>query len=71
MKVRLNICHMFGGSCPAVVINLLSRGKFDANRDLAEATFQVEEAVQAFNTFHEFIDKEKQKSVIIYSFINN
>ena len=40
------------GKSPTMVINLLSRTKLDANRDINEATFGVELAVEAWEEFH-------------------
>ena len=40
------------GSYPTMVINLLSRVKLDANRDINEATFGEEGAVLAWEEYH-------------------
>ncbi len=44
---------------PHVVINHLYRGKMDANCDLDQATFHVKESMDAWHSFHNFIEQAK------------
>ena len=62
LEVRRNLCELFGGTCPAAVFNNLRRVKFDANRNRSVATFNVPEAMCAFNKYQS--DIEDAKSVI-------
>lgn len=57
-ELRTALCALFRGLCPASVYNLLSRTKFDANRDRDEATFGVPEVVKAFEAYHALVEKE-------------
>ncbi|MBK9150038.1 MAG: T9SS type A sorting domain-containing protein [Saprospiraceae bacterium] len=47
------------GCFPHLIINNLHRSKFDANRNLWEATLGNTEAIQAWNDFHDFIHYSK------------
>lgn len=46
---------------PHLIVNSLHRKKFDGNREINEATFNIPEAVTAFNEFHGFIEKARLK----------
>ena len=59
MEVWSNLCVLFDGLCPAAVLNNLSRIKFDANRNVSKATFDVPEAVCAFLKYGADIDDAK------------
>jgi len=59
LGLRRNLCELFGGSCPAAVLNNLLRTKFDANRDQSEATFNVLEVVCAFQKYQSYINDAK------------
>ena len=48
---------MLTGRSPTMVINLLARVKLDANRDINEATFGEEVAIEAWEEFHRFTCK--------------
>ena len=54
--MRQALCDLFDGRCPPVVINKVSRSRFDANRDKDPATFGVPEMVEAWETWHKYID---------------
>ena len=54
------------GNYPTMVINLLSRVKLDANRDINEATFGEEEAVDAWEEFHRSVKREFQSESLYY-----
>ena len=47
---------LFGEHCPPTICNDLSRIKFDANRNEPEATFNVPEAMCAFQKYMSDID---------------
>jgi len=51
------------GCYPHVIINLLHRRKFDANRDIGEATDGNATVEQSWYGYHEFIDSAKAKVV--------
>ena len=59
LKVRRNLCELFGGICPAAILNRLVRAKFDANRNKPEATFNVPEAMCAFLKYQSDIGDAK------------
>jgi len=59
MEIRRNLCVLFGGKCPAAVCNNLSRAKFDANRNISDATYNVPEVVCAFLKYKSDIDDAK------------
>ena len=54
------------GSYPTMVINLLSRVKLDANRDINEATFGEEDAVLAWEEFHRSVKREFKSESLYY-----
>lgn len=58
-ELRQALCDLFDGRCPPVVINKVSRSRFDANRDKDPATFGVPEMVEAWETWHKYIDDAK------------
>ena len=54
------------GKRPFVVANLLSRRKFDANRDLSEATGSYAPLAPFWTLFHERIDSAKARAVRVH-----
>jgi hypothetical protein len=54
------------GCYPHIIINLLHRKKFDANRDIGDAADGNPTVEQAWNAYHGFIDAAKSKSVTDY-----
>lgn len=54
------------GCYPHVIINLLHRKKFDANRDIGEAADGNPTVEQAWFAYHQFIDSAKSKIVNDY-----
>jgi len=58
-ELHKNLCFLFGGQCPAAILNNLARVKFDSNRNKSEATFNVPEAVCAFLKYKSDIDNAK------------
>ncbi len=57
----INSFHELTGHYPHVIINLLDRVKFDANRDLGEATGGNEITEQVWHNYHAFIDSAKKQ----------
>ncbi len=55
------------GKRPFVVANLLSRRKFDANRDLAEATSDYTPLAPLWTLFHGHIDSAKARAVRVHA----
>lgn len=51
MELRDEICRITGGQCPAVILSNLHRSRLDPNREVNEATFNVEEMVEAYNEY--------------------
>lgn len=62
--VRYELCVLFNGRCPALVLNNLARIKFDANRDKPEATFGVDVVEAAFDNYNAYVDDAKRKIVL-------
>lgn len=58
-ELRQSLCDRFNGLCPGLVVNLLHRVKLDANREINEATFGVQAAVDAYDEFQAYIADER------------
>lgn len=54
------------GCYPHVIINLLHRKKFDANRDIVDAADGNPTVEHAWNAYHEFIDSAKSQAASDY-----
>src|SRR6218665_3298383 len=57
-ELRQALCDRFS-VCPGLVVNLLHRAKLDPNREINEATFGLQEAIDAFNEYHSYIETER------------
>lgn len=58
-ELRDKLGELYNGSKPAMVVNNLHRRKFDANRELPEATFGVLEVEAAFALYDQYINEAK------------
>lgn len=58
-ELREALCNRFSGRCPAAVGSRLHRRKLDPNRDVAEAAFGVQLAVEVYDEYHSYIAAER------------
>lgn len=70
LELRDRLCQLFRGACPAAILNLLARRKFDANRDVDEGTFDVPEVVTSFETFHGLAEAEMTRMGYVGLFLD-